>query len=87
MQISRQDVADQIARFLHHEQSLNALVDWAETALMNGKLDDSNPRELGEIIGRLGVADVRNFGLTWEECERMLNDLGCAVEIRILPAS
>ncbi len=87
MEIGRKEVADQIARYLHHEQSVEALVDWAEKAMMDAEIRDSDPKGLSEIIGRLGVADVRNFGLTWDDCESILNDLGCAVEIRILPAN
>ena len=30
-----------------------------------------------DIVSRLGVADVRAFGLTWEDCEQLLGRLGC----------
>jgi hypothetical protein len=31
----------------------------------------------------LGVADVRAFGLTWEECQQLLGDLGFAAQVHI----
>ena len=30
----------------------------------------------GFVVSRIGVADVRAFGLTWEDCENLLDRLG-----------
>lgn len=40
-------------------------------------------RYLREIVSRLGVSDVRIFGLTWEGCEQFLNKLGYVVKVEI----
>jgi hypothetical protein len=34
----------------------------------------------------LGVADVRAFGLTWEDCEQLLRQLGYTARVDIIAA-
>ena len=75
MTITKQTVADKIAAYLHHEISLAQLVDWSERALMDGELSDAMPGAF-PVIARLGVADVRAFGLAWDDCEELLHKLG-----------
>ena len=36
-----------------------------------------------EIISRLGLADVRVFGITWEDCEKFLNRLGYQSKVTV----
>jgi len=86
MTITKQTVADQIAAYLHHELSLVQLVDWAECALMNGEFGERDAQTVSAVIARLGVADVRAFGLTWEDCETLLHQLGFASRIEVIAA-
>lgn len=37
-----------------------------------------------EIVSRIGLADVRAFGITWEDCEDLLSRLGYRVSIKVL---
>ena len=68
MTITKQTVADKIAAYLHHEISLAQLVDWAENAMMDGEFfSERETYALRGVVSRLGVADVRAFGLSWEE--------------------
>ncbi len=76
-------VADKLSAYLHHELELSALVDWAEDVMMDGDFEEENYEILCDIVSRLGVADVKAFGLTWEDCERFLNKLGYAVRVEI----
>ena len=86
MTITKQTVAERIAAYLRHEMSLAQLVDWAERALMEGQLEEHNASILSAVIGRLGVADVRAFGLAWEDCEQLLRELGYAPRVEIVAA-
>ena len=86
MTITKQTVADQIAAYLHHELSLAQLVDWAECALMDGELGERDAQTVSAVIARLGVADVRAFGLTWEDCETLLHQLGFTSRIEVVAA-
>jgi hypothetical protein len=84
MTITRQSVVDKIAAYLHHEITLAQLVDWAERALMDGELAEGDAPMLSHVIARLGVADVRAFGLTWEDCEELLGKLGFSPRVEVV---
>ena len=86
MAITKQTVAHKIAAYLHHDIALAQLVDWAETALMDGHFADQDAATLSAVISRLGVADVRAFGLTWEDCEGLLRRLGYAARVDVVVA-
>jgi hypothetical protein len=81
--ITRQTVVDKLAGYLQHEISLAALVTWAETALMDGEFETNHFGEIRDVVARLGVADVRAFGLTWEDCEQLLQRLGYVAHVHI----
>jgi hypothetical protein len=40
-----------------------------------------------DIASRLGLADVREFGLTWEDCESYLSRLGYQTKVDVVQAS
>jgi len=82
MKITKKILADNILDYLHHRISLSELVDWSENILMDGEFDENDFELLKEITGRLGLADVRAFGLLWEDCEDYLNKLGYKVNIK-----
>ena len=86
MTITKQTVADQIAAYLHHEITLAQLVDWSESALMDGELAERDAQTVSSVIARLGVADVRTFGLAWEDCEELRRKLGFAPRVEVVAA-
>lgn len=86
MTITKQTVADKIASYLHRELTLVQLVDWAEEVMMNGELADGESTALRDAVSRQGVADVRAFGLAWEDCEGLLRPLGYSVHVDVMPA-
>lgn len=81
--ITRQTVVDKLAAYLQHELTLPTLVAWAETALMEGEFERQHFKEIRDAVARLGVADVRAFGLTWEDCEQLLQQLGYSAHVHI----
>ncbi len=84
MTITKQTVADKIAAYLHHEITLAQLADWAEQAMMDGEFDEHHAATLSTVIARLGVADVRAFGLAWEDCEELLGKIGFFPRVEII---
>jgi hypothetical protein len=84
--ITRPIVANKIAGYLHGEASLAQLVDWAESAIRDGEFDERDTDVLRSVVARLGVADVRAFGLEWNDCEQMLRQLGYAARVDIVAA-
>ena len=86
MTITKKTVADKIAAYLHHEMTLAQLVDWSENVLMEGELADRDAATISSVIARLGVADVRTFGLAWEDCEELLHRLGFSPRVEVVAA-
>ena len=86
MTITKKTVADKVAAYLHHEMTLAQLVDWSERALMDGEVEERDAATISSVIARLGVADVRAFGLTWEDCEELLQKLGFAPRVEVVAA-
>jgi hypothetical protein len=85
--ITRDVLASQIRNYLQHRITRAALVDWAEQAMMNEEFDARDFDTLREITARLGLADVREFGPTWEEFERYLSQLGYRAKVDVVQAS
>ena len=86
MTITKKTVANKLAAYLQHKLSLAQLVDWAENALMEGEFSAREMSALKTVVARLGVADVRAFGLTWEDCEQFLHKLGYAARVDVVAA-
>jgi hypothetical protein len=83
MLVTKQTAAQKLTAYLHHEVSLAQLVDWAETALLDSEFADQDTDALRFVVSRLGVADVRAFGLTWEDCENLLDRLGYRTRVEV----
>ena len=86
MSVTKQAVAERIAAYLQHRIALPQLVDWAEKAMMDGEFDDQDSATIAAVVTRLGVADVRAFGLTWADCEELLAKLGFSARVEIVAA-
>ena len=86
MFLTQQDVANQFAAHLQHRISLPELVDWAENAMMDGEFDEKDAATISAVVARLGVSDVRAFGLTWTDCEELLAKLGFSARVEIVAA-
>ena len=87
MVLTRQIAAQKLSDYLHHKITAAQLVDWAENAMMDEELEEKDCELLRDIISRLGLADVRAFGLTWEDCEDFLARLGYKVSVSVAEAS
>jgi hypothetical protein len=48
---------------------------------MEGKIHEEDLEVVGSILARIGVADVKAFGLTLEECDEMMKKLGYVLKI------
>jgi hypothetical protein len=81
VKITRRIVADKIADYLHDKLSQAELVDWAERAMMDADFDQADIDLLTDIVGRLGLADVAEFGLRWQDCEEFLRRLGYRAKV------
>ncbi len=87
MVINRQILAKQLSDYLRHNMTIEQLVDWAERAMMEEEFDPVDHEALRDIVSRIGLADVRAFGLTWEDCEAFLLRLGYRAKIDVFQAT
>jgi hypothetical protein len=84
--MTRALVEEKLLAYLNQEVTRAELVEWAETTLLEADLDEADAPLLRDIIGRLGVADVREFGLTWDDCVAFIKQLGYRLEVRAVAA-
>lgn len=84
--ITRDILAAQLRDYLQHRLSRAALVDWAEHAMMDEPFDERDHDTIRDIVARLGLADVRDFGLTWEDCDGFLARLGYRARVEVTQA-
>lgn len=82
--VTKQVVAGALLSYLQHQIVLTDLVDWAEGALLEADFPDEELVVLTQVLGRLGVADVKAFGLSWEDCEALIHDLGFTLKVQML---
>ena len=84
--ITREVLASRLRDYLQHRITREALVDWAEHAMMEDEFDERDLDTIRDITSRLGLADVREFGLTWEDCEAFLSRLGYQAKVNVVRA-
>ncbi|MBD1209388.1 MAG: hypothetical protein H9535_13215 [Ignavibacteria bacterium] len=64
--LSNQDVLMQIVRYRRKEISLKDLVTWAHCVFFDGSISEKSPNEIIYVVGRIGLVDVPEFGLSEE---------------------
>lgn len=84
--ITRDTLASRLRDYLQHRITRAALVDWAENAMIDDEFDQHDLDTIRDITSRLGLADVREFGLTWEDCEGYLSRLGYHAKVDVVQA-
>ncbi|OFW00724.1 MAG: hypothetical protein A3I61_03725 [Acidobacteria bacterium RIFCSPLOWO2_02_FULL_68_18] len=84
---TREVLASRLRDYLQHRITRATLVDWAERAMMDEEFDDRDLDTIRDITSRLGLGDVREFGLTWEDCEAYLSRLGYRAKVDVVQTS
>lgn len=52
--------------------------------MMDEEFDLGDLETIGDITSRLGLADVREFGLTWEDCVEHPSRLGYCTKVDVV---
>jgi hypothetical protein len=81
--ITRHKAAQKLVDYLSHRLSLPELVDWAETSMMEDDFEEKYFDTLIDITSHLGLADVKAFGITWEDCETFMRRLGYKINLTV----
>ena len=79
--LTRQSIADQLLNYLNHRIALAELVDWAEKSIMEGDAEEAYAKTIMQSLGRIAAADVKEFGLLWEDCESIMHSLGFTIKV------
>jgi hypothetical protein len=51
---------------------------------MSAGYTEDNNHTVRNVLAQLGLADVKSFGLDWEQCEKLMDDLGYKLEVNAL---
>lgn len=85
--ITKQLISQQLTKYLNHQMLLPELVDWAESTIMEGNIEPDDTKITMQILGRLAAADVKEFGLLWEDCEEIMRSLGYDIKVKTILAA
>jgi len=82
--ITKDIIAAKLLAYLQHHLSIKELVDWAEQSLVQGNYEDDQLHTIRNILAQLGLADVKVFGLEYQDCENIMQKLGYTLNVNAL---
>jgi len=81
MKVSRQMVADHLARYLNRKLRKEELIDWCEQVMREDSFENGSVKE---IVARIGLMDAKNFEVTYEDLSAMLERLGYQLKVEVV---
>ena len=83
MLVTKDSLTKMIADYLNRRITRDELVDWAENMICHAEFKEGEEGLIRKVLGRLGLADVKEFGLSWDDCCDYLHELGHKVAVTI----
>jgi len=83
MLVTRKMLVEMLLKYINRTIDLPKLIDWAEEMLREADIEEGSFELIREILARIGLADVREFGLTWDDCYEYLQRLGYNVKVEL----
>lgn len=87
MTVTRKMLANKLIKYINRETDLSSLISWAEEMTKEADFEDKHFELLRDMLARIGLADVREFGLTWDDCYDYLHKLGYDVKVEVSETS
>lgn len=84
MTVTRKILFNKIIGYLNHRIGLPELIDWAEQVIMDADFAEQYFDDIRDIVAKIGLANVRAFGLTWQDCEDFWQRLGYRARVEIV---
>lgn len=84
MFVTKKDLSEMLFKYINRTINLRALVDWAEEMIKEADFEEGSFDLIRNILARIGLADVREFGLTWDDCYDFLHKLGYNIKVELL---
>ena len=81
MIITKQLLAINLLCYLQHKTTLSDLVNWAEYAFREGDIQGEHPEVVRAILAKLGLAEVKAYGILWDDCYIYMQKLGYVLKI------
>ena len=72
-----------LKKYINREIDLSNLIDWAEDMIVDANFEDEHFELLRDILARIGLTDVREFGLSWDDCYDYLHKLGYDIKVEV----
>jgi hypothetical protein len=85
--ITRNLVVAKINKYLNHSISKGQLVNWAENALSEEEFEEKYFEQINAALKKIGLANVNNFDLVWEDYENILKSLDYKITVEISKVS
>lgn len=83
MIITKETLTNMIEEYLNRQITKAELVDWAENMVCDAEFEEENADLIRKILSYLGLSDVKEFGLSWDDCYNYLHELGHSVEVLV----
>ena len=83
MIVSRKMLSGMLIKYINREIDLSSLISWAEEMIKDADFENGYFELLRDILARIGLADVREFGLNWDDCYDYLHSLGYDVRVEV----
>lgn len=83
MLVTRKTLVDMLLKYINRTIDMSKLVDLAEEMIRESDFEEGSFELIRDILARVGLADVREFGLTWDDCYDYLHRLGYDVKIEL----
>lgn len=86
MIVTKTILAEMLMKYINRGIALSALIDWAENMINEADFEKESFNLIRDILAHIGLADVREFGLTWDDCYDYLHKLGYDVKVELINA-
>jgi hypothetical protein len=84
MIITRKLLAEMLIKYINRGVDLSTLIHWAEEMMRENDFESDSFEMVRDILAHIGLADVREFGLTWDDCYEYLHRLGYHVKVELI---
>lgn len=81
--VTKKLLAGMLMKYVNREIDFSALVNWAEEMMRESDFESSGFEVIRDILARIGLGDVHEFGLTWDDCYEFLHKLGYHAKVEL----
>ena len=83
MIVTKEVLTNMLVKYLNREIIKDELVDWAENMVCDAEFPEEDINLIKKVLSHIGLADVKKFGLTWDDCYNYLHELGHGVTVTV----